>query len=156
MNKDDARVEDDEMVEMLTKMLDDRKSQFASCNRMLELLQPEWDKFEARTGHDTYVARDYADHTSAARRHIKEIAALEYALSHQATTDLRAKADALARDAGLSEGMAIGLLAALEAAREALHSHYVDWDGEPEDAVPLQEARANADAALAAYRDSAP
>lgn len=41
------------------------------------------------------------------------------------------------------------LVEALEEARAALHHHYVDWDGEPEDAVPLQLARAKCDAALA-------
>jgi hypothetical protein len=66
---------------LVTKMIEDRKSQLSSCERMLELLQPEWEKFEARTGHDTYVARDYADHTSAARKHRKEIAALEALLA---------------------------------------------------------------------------
>ncbi|WP_066114876.1 MULTISPECIES: hypothetical protein [unclassified Blastomonas] len=69
----------------IEKMLSDRRQQLASCERMLELLQPEWDRFEARTGHDTYVARDYADHTSAALKHRKEIAALEWALA--AATD---------------------------------------------------------------------
>jgi hypothetical protein len=66
----------------LEQMLDTRRQRLASCERMIELLQPEWDKFEARTGHDIYVTRDYADHTSAARTHRKEIAALEAALSH--------------------------------------------------------------------------
>lgn len=37
---------------------------------------------------------------------------------------------------------------ALKEAREALHFHYVEWDGEPEDAVPLQLARQKCDAAL--------
>lgn len=41
------------------------------------------------------------------------------------------------------------LLDALREARDALHQHYVDWDGEPEDAVPLQLARAKCDAAIA-------
>ena len=41
------------------------------------------------------------------------------------------------------------LLAALIEARAALHQHYVDWDGEPEDAVPLQLARSKCDAAIA-------
>jgi len=40
------------------------------------------------------------------------------------------------------------LLKALREAREALHQHYVDWDGEPEDAVPLQLARAKCDDAI--------
>lgn len=76
-------------LETLGKMLDDRRRQLASCERMLELLQPEWDKFEARDRHDVYVARDYANHTSAARRHRKEIAALEYALRIQPDTNAR-------------------------------------------------------------------
>ena len=40
------------------------------------------------------------------------------------------------------------LLEALKAARAALHFHYVEWDGEPEDAVPLQLARTKCDAAI--------
>lgn len=41
------------------------------------------------------------------------------------------------------------LLEALREARDTLHQHYVDWDGEPEDAVPLQLARAKCEAAIA-------
>ena len=41
------------------------------------------------------------------------------------------------------------LIEALRDAREALHFHYVEWDGEPEDAVPLQLARSKCDSALA-------
>jgi hypothetical protein len=41
------------------------------------------------------------------------------------------------------------LVEALKEARAALHQHYVDWDGEPEDVVPLQEARSRCDAVLA-------
>lgn len=37
---------------------------------------------------------------------------------------------------------------ALQEARAALHFHYVEWDGEPEDAVPLQLARSKCDANL--------
>lgn len=45
------------------------------------------------------------------------------------------------------------LIEALREARAALHQHYVDWDGEPEDAVPLQDARAKCDAAIAKARE---
>lgn len=45
----------------------------------------------------------------------------------------------------------VELVEALREAREALHFHYVEWDGEPEDAVPLQLARAKCDAALAKH-----
>lgn len=41
------------------------------------------------------------------------------------------------------------LLEALREARDALHQHYVDWDGEPEDAVPLQLARTKCESAIA-------
>ena len=66
---------------VVRKMINERVRQLASCERMLELLAPEWAKFEARTGHDVYVARDYADHTSAARKHRNEIAALTAVLA---------------------------------------------------------------------------
>ncbi len=41
------------------------------------------------------------------------------------------------------------LVDALKEARAALHYHYLEWDGEPEDAIPLQQARAECDRALA-------
>ncbi len=44
-------------------------------------------------------------------------------------------------------------LEALREAREALHFHYVEWDGEPEDAVPLQLARSKCDAILSQARE---
>lgn len=47
------------------------------------------------------------------------------------------------------------MLSALIHARAALHQHYVDWDGEPEDAVPLQMARSHCDAAIAKARGEA-
>lgn len=77
---DDAQPSEAE-VGTLQTMLDQRRSWLASCERTLELLQPEWERFEARTGHDTYVARLFADHTSEARKHRKEISALEAALA---------------------------------------------------------------------------
>lgn len=66
---------------ILQEMLDQRRAWLASCERTMELLKPEWDLFEARAAHDTYVARLYADHFSEARRHRKEIAALEAAVA---------------------------------------------------------------------------
>lgn len=45
------------------------------------------------------------------------------------------------------------LAVALIEARKALHHHYVEWDGEPEDAVPLQLARSQCDQALRAYEE---
>ena len=68
-----------EQLAVIEKMIGRRERELASCERMLELLQPEWDKFEARTGHNLYVARDYADHSSAARTHRREIDALALA-----------------------------------------------------------------------------
>jgi hypothetical protein len=38
---------------------------------------------------------------------------------------------------------------AVKSARNALHEHYTNWDGEPEDAVPLQNARSKCDTFLA-------
>lgn len=66
-----------EPLEVLRNMLDRQKKELVACERMIELLKPEWDKFEARTGHNLYVTRDYSDHFSAARKHRKEIEALE-------------------------------------------------------------------------------
>lgn len=66
---------------VLQDMLDKRRKWLASCERTLELLQPEWERFENRDGHDVYVARLYADHTIEARTHRKEIGALEAAIA---------------------------------------------------------------------------
>jgi hypothetical protein len=68
-------------AEVLADMLDKRRKWLASCQRVIELLTPEWERFEARTGHDVYVARFYADHASEARTHRREIEALEAALA---------------------------------------------------------------------------
>lgn len=45
-------------------------------------------------------------------------------------------------------------ISALTEAREALHFHYVEWDGEPEDAVPLQLARAKCDQAISVLKEN--
>ena len=63
----------EEIAAGIAKMIKDREGWLKSCERMIELLQPEWDKFEARDGHDLYVSRDYADHTSQARTHRKDL-----------------------------------------------------------------------------------
>lgn len=62
----------------LDKMIEDRKGWLKSCERMIQLLQPEWDLFEARDGsHNLYASREYAEHTSQARKHRNEIETLE-------------------------------------------------------------------------------
>lgn len=71
------------MSAQIEKMISNRKDWIANCDRTIELLQPEWDKFEARTGHNTYVARLYADHLSERRTHLKELEALEALVSAQ-------------------------------------------------------------------------
>lgn len=66
---------------VLAKMIEDRRTWAANNVRMLDLLQPEWDRFERRDGHNVYVARIFADHTSSLRKDRKELAALEFAMS---------------------------------------------------------------------------
>lgn len=68
-------------AETLQTMLDKRRGWLASCERVMELLQPEFDRFEAREGHDVYVTRLYVDHKSEARTHRREIEALEAAIA---------------------------------------------------------------------------
>jgi hypothetical protein len=51
-------------------------------------------------------------------------------------------------DEAKAASLLLAMKEALVEARAALHQHYVDWDGEPEDAVPLQLARAKIDATL--------
>lgn len=80
----------DPLAEAFRKMINQRVEQIANCERMLELLKPEWDKFEARTGHNVYVARDYAEHTSALRTAKRELEALEWALARPTPPELAA------------------------------------------------------------------
>lgn len=49
---------------------------------------------------------------------------------------------------GLADSHFPEMVEVLREARKALHDHYVAWDGEPEDAVPLQLARSRCDALL--------
>jgi hypothetical protein len=66
-------------------------------------------------------------------------------MARAAITALRTEQDARHK-AALEDNAQ--LRAALREARDALHQHYVNWDGEPEDAFQLQLARAKCNAAL--------
>lgn len=70
--------------------------------------------------------------------------------------DAAASVIASALEAARREALPLLQLAigALAEAREALHFHYVEWDGEPEDAVPLQLARAKCDQAISALKEN--
>lgn len=65
-----------EAVETLAKMADMAEKAAVNAERMCELLRPEFDAFEARTGHNAYVVRDYVDHRNAAQRQRKEAFAI--------------------------------------------------------------------------------
>lgn len=77
---------------VLGKMIESRSAWAANNQRTLALLQPEWDMFEKREGHNVYVARLYAEHTSALRKDLKELAALECALAVLCDSDTQPKA----------------------------------------------------------------
>ncbi|MFM9829708.1 MAG: hypothetical protein ACKVOB_13360 [Sphingomonas sp.] len=118
-----------EHIKYLNDKLKRRKGELAACERMIELLQPEWDLFEARNGHNLYVARDYADHFSAARKHREEIVSLEGVIAR--ITELEAHI------AAEPERM----LAVVEAERERCAQFAYSWyDGEPEVAEDLRAA----------------
>ena len=70
-----------EHIALVRDLIERQKRELVSCERMIELLQPEWDRFQAKSRYDLYVSREYADHFSAARKHRKEIAAKEYILA---------------------------------------------------------------------------
>ena len=72
---------DEKSISVVNTMIARMQCELANCERMMELLQPEWERFEARAGHNTYVARDYVNHLNAARKHRKEIAALKALVS---------------------------------------------------------------------------
>lgn len=72
--------EDVERLEKLIKTLEDSAT---NAERMCELLQPEFDAFEARTGHNVYVVRDYVDHMNAAKRQRLEASAMRALLAER-------------------------------------------------------------------------
>lgn len=66
-----------EHIETLRKMAEQLSKNAENAERMCELLQPEFDKFEARAEpHNVYVVRDYVDHRNAAKRQRKEAEAI--------------------------------------------------------------------------------
>ena len=70
-------------MDRLTKMADQLDANATNAERMMELLQPEFDAFEARTGHNVYVVRDYVDHMNAAKRQRQEAADIRELLAHR-------------------------------------------------------------------------
>lgn len=71
-----------EDIEVLRKLAKEARDAEANCNRVIELLTPEWERFEKRDGsHNTYASRLYADHTSHARTNKRDADALERILS---------------------------------------------------------------------------
>ena len=91
-------------------------------------------------------AREFAGRIG---RIINALAASPQPEAREARIDyLRKSRDGHAATAHAEFGKRVMATDALISAREALHQHYVDWDGEPEDAVPLQEARAECDRVL--------
>lgn len=109
---------------------------------MREKLEPEYPNEElAAKAFRNWPADDEAGWIRMQPDAPDEITALKTCIAElQADlATLRAKGDALAE--------------AVQAARDALHFHYVEWDGEPEDAVPLQLARSKCDEALSQWKD---
>ena len=70
-------------MDRLTALADQLDANAANAERMVELLQPEFDAFEARTGHNVYVVRDYVDHRNAAKRQRQEAADIRELLAHR-------------------------------------------------------------------------
>ena len=75
----------------------------------------------------------------------------DFASDDKAAAVIASALEAARREALPLLQLAIG---ALTEAREALHFHYVEWDGEPEDAVPLQLARAKCDQAISVLKEN--
>lgn len=61
-------------LKRLAKMAEHLDGNATNAERMMVLLQPEFDAFNARTGHNVYVVRDYVDHMNAAKRQRQEAA----------------------------------------------------------------------------------
>lgn len=84
-------------MDRLTKMADQLDENAKNAERMMELLQPEFDAFEARARHNVYVVRDYVDHMNAAKRQRQEASDIRELLAHRrASQAAPAPSDALA------------------------------------------------------------
>lgn len=71
-----------ELIERLQKRADQIAGYIASSQRVVDLLQPEMDLFNARQGgHDTYTVRMAVDHMSSIRTQNKELADLTDAIA---------------------------------------------------------------------------
>lgn len=73
----DAKTEQTEQpapdaVARLVKLADQLDQNATNAERMVALLQPEFDAFLARSGSNVYVVRDYVDHQNAAKRQRQE------------------------------------------------------------------------------------
>lgn len=67
-----------EDIEVLRKLAEGARRAETGCNRVVELLAPEWELFEKRDGsHNTYASRLYADHVSSARTNKRDADALD-------------------------------------------------------------------------------
>ena len=87
----------DDLVERLRERADHIRGYIKSSQLVVDLLQPETDKFEARTGHDLYTVRMAVDHQSSIRTQTKELEELDQA------------ADRIEAQAKLIEGLREGL-----------------------------------------------
>jgi len=66
-----------DLVERLRERAEKIRGHIKSSQLIVDLLQPEMDKFEARTGHDLYTVRMAVDHKSSIRTQAKELADLD-------------------------------------------------------------------------------
>lgn len=137
-----------EAVERLEKMADTAEKAAVNAERMCELLRTEFDAFKARTGHNTYVVRDYLDHRDAAERQRKEASAIR-ALAAE-NTRLRAERDEQRERAEEAESEITRAQEQVsaefegdcwKAMRNLLESTGFDWSEYSEDGVSASEAQ---------------
>ena len=98
-----------DLIERLKARAEKIRGYIANNTRVMELLQPEMDKFDAREGHNTYTVRIAVDHLSSNRSYTKELADWEDAAATlaEANAKLEKAREALvviARDRGGTMG----------------------------------------------------
>ncbi len=71
----------DDLIERLRERAAKVRGWIASSQRVVDLLRPEMDKFDARTGHDLYTVRMSVDHKSSIRTQTKEAEEIEAAIA---------------------------------------------------------------------------
>lgn len=77
----------DELTQVMTRELQTERHIVANCTKVMELLKPEFDKFEAREEFNQYIVRMYVDHKNEKQAAMKKVEAILYFMDLQTLED---------------------------------------------------------------------